>query len=250
MKIVNKTRFRKLPAVVFMDIDNTLYPYGPAHEKAMTAVHALVSSKFEIAEENFDKVFKAARAEVKDKLNGVPSARNRLLYFQRMFELIGVGSSVLNALNCEQTCRNTLLSEAELFDGLESFLDELRLNGIRVIAVTNLTAQIQFRKLVYFNLHDNFDFIVTSEQVGFEKPNQIIFKAALAHANCRGEDVWMVGDDLVCDIEGAKSSINATTLLKYEKSNAKLLASDAIDAHFLSFDKLTAMIRNIGNNNF
>ena len=242
MKVINKSRFKKFPSAVFMDIDDTLYPYEPAHSKAISAVRDLVSSEFEIAEENFDQVFKAARNEVKSILNGAPSARNRVLYFQRMFELIGVGSSPLKALNCEQTYWNTLLSEAKLFDGVTSFLEELRLNGITIIAVTNLTAQIQLRKLVYFNLHDAFDFIVTSEQVGCEKPDKRIFDTALSHVNCPGENVWMVGDDLKCDIEGAKAAINATTLFKCNELDMGHLSSSAIDGYFSRYEKLTAML--------
>ena len=247
MKVINKNRFEKLPSAVFMDIDDTLYPYEPAHNKAISAVRDLVSSEFEIAEENFDLVFNAARNEVKSILNGSPSGRNRVLYFQRMFELIGVGSAPLKALNCEQTYWNTLLSEAKLFDGVTSFLEELRLNGITILAVTNLTAQIQFRKLVYFNLHDAFDFIVTSEQVGFEKPDKRIFETALSHINCSGEDVWMIGDDLQCDIEGAKSAINATTLFKCSGNGVNYSTLDAIDARFSQFDKLTLMLQKIND---
>jgi putative hydrolase of the HAD superfamily len=245
MKLINKHRFEKLPSAVLMDIDDTLYSYASAHKKALSAVRVLVSSEFAVAEESFDKFYEAAREDVKAKLNGAPSARNRLLYFQRMFELLGVGSSVLKSLNCEQTYWNMLLSEAELFDGLTSFLDEVRLNGITLIAVSNLTSQIQFRKLVYFNLHDAFDFIVTSEQVGFEKPDKRIFETALSHINCSGEDVWMIGDDLQCDIEGAKSAINATTLLKCTGNGAHYSTSDAIDARFSHFDKLTLMLQRI-----
>lgn len=247
MKVINKSRFKKFPSAVFMDIDDTLYPYEPAHNKALSAVRDLVSSEFEIAEENFDQVFKAARNEVKSILNGAPSARNRVLYFQRMFELIGVGSSPLKALNCEQTYWNTLLSEAKLFDGVTSFLEELRLNGITIIAVTNLTAQIQLRKLVYFNLQDAIDFIVTSEQVGCEKPDKRIFETALSHVNCPGESVWMVGDDLKCDIEGAKAAISATTLLKRKELDVGRLSSGAIDGYFSGYEKLTAMLRKLGH---
>jgi putative hydrolase of the HAD superfamily len=238
-----------MPKAIFIDIDNTLYSYSSAHSKAITAVHELVASQFEIAEENFDSVYRAARAIVKKKLAGSPSARNRLLYFQTMFELIGAGSSMLNALNCEQTYWNTLLLEAELFDGVKEFLDEVRLCGIPVIAITNMTAQIQFRKLVFFNLDYDIDFIVTSEQVGCEKPDRKIFEVALDHANCAGEDVWMIGDDLVCDIEGAKSSINATTLLRHDNRDKSLITSKAIDAHFSSFDNITGVLRKLGNEN-
>ena len=247
MKIYNNDRFEKLPAAVFIDIDDTLYSYSAAHSKALAAVRDLVSQQFEIAGKNFDQVFDAARAAVKTSLRDSPSSRNRLLYFQQMFELIGVGSSPLEALNCEQTYWNTLLSEAILFPGVREFLDELRLNGVPVIALTNLTAQIQFRKLVYFDLHECFNYIVTSEQVGCEKPVPKIFDSALSRVQSNGKDVWMVGDDYKCDIEGAKRAINAVTIWK--KSIAFLDYTDraAADAEFKEFDEITKLVRVLAN---
>ena len=247
MRVVNKDRFKKLPSAVLVDIDNTLYSYETAHVKAMATVKDLVANKFEIAGKNFDEVFAAARADVKQCLEGAPSGRNRLLYFQKMFELVGVGSSPLDALNCEQTYWNTLMSESSLFQGVVGFLDELLLNGVSIIDVTNLTSQVQFRKLVYLELHETFNFIVTSEQVGCEKPNPKIFEFALGLAGCAGEETWMVGDDLLCDIEGAKSAINATTLLKQGVKNQKISNSQAVDAYFSDFDKLAELLRRIGD---
>lgn len=247
MRIINKDRFEKLPSAVFIDIDDTLYSYETAHTKAMATVKDLVANKFEIAGKNFEEVFAIARADVKQCLQGAPSGRNRLLYFQRMFELIGVGSSPLDALNCEQTYWNTLMSASSLFPGVVGFIDELRLNSIPIIAVTNLTSQVQFRKLVYFDLHEAFNFIVTSEQVGCEKPNPKIFEFALGFTNCPGEETWMIGDDLYCDIEGAKSAINAATILKRGVKDQKISNSQAVDAHFSDFDKLTGLLRGIGD---
>ena len=247
MRVINKDRFEKLPSAVFIDIDDTLYSYETAHIKAMATVKNLVANKFEIAGKSFEEVFAAARADVKLCLGDAPSGRNRLLYFQKMFELIGVGSSPLDALNCEQTYWNTLMSESSLFPGVSGFLDELRLNSVPIIAITNLTSQVQFRKLVYFDLHEAFNFIVTSEQVGCEKPNPKIFEFALGLANCAGKETWMIGDDLDCDIEGAKCAINATTILKQGVKGRKISNSQAVDAHFSDFDKLTGLLRGISD---
>ena len=41
MRVIHKDRFEKLPSAVFIDIDDTLYPYEAAHTKAMAIVSKL-----------------------------------------------------------------------------------------------------------------------------------------------------------------------------------------------------------------
>lgn len=50
------------------------------------------------------------------------------------------------------------------------------------------------------------DFIVTSAQVGFRKPDQRAFQAALAHWDLPPAEIAMVGDRLDADIGGAKQA--------------------------------------------
>jgi putative hydrolase of the HAD superfamily len=50
------------------------------------------------------------------------------------------------------------------------------------------------------------DFIVTSAQIGFRKPDLRTFRAALAHWNFSPGDVAMIGDRLDADVAGGKSA--------------------------------------------
>jgi HAD superfamily hydrolase (TIGR01549 family) len=103
-----------------------------------------------------------------------------------MLEIMGVGSQVLLALDFEQTYWRTFLSHAVLFEGVKELLDDLRLLGIPTAIVTDLTAQIQFRKVVYFNLDHYFDYIVTSEEAGYDKPHPAPFQIALEKMRPKG----------------------------------------------------------------
>ena len=146
VNILNSERFGRLPDAILFDTDNTLYPYDPAHETAMRAVKEKVTRTFSISGEAFDKAFSEARSQVKKRLIHTASSHSRLLYFQRMLEIIGLGSQVMLALDFEQTYWRTFLSNAVLFDEVKELLDDLRLLNIPSAIVTDLTAQIQFRK--------------------------------------------------------------------------------------------------------
>ena len=90
MKIYNEAPFDRLPDAILFDTDNTLYPYDPAHSAAQKAVRGKVVSTFGIKSDVFDKALAQARSEVKMRLEGTASSHSRLLYLQRMLELMGL----------------------------------------------------------------------------------------------------------------------------------------------------------------
>ena len=242
MKINNKARFTRLPDAFLFDTDNTLYPYDPAHLAAQKAVRDKVVTTFSILPEDFDKAFAEARNQVKDRLKHTASSHSRLLYLQRMLEIMGLGSQVLLALDFEQTYWRTFLSNAILFDGVKELLDDIRLLGIPTVIVTDLTAQIQFRKVVYFGLDNYFDYIVTSEEAGFDKPHKAPFNIALEKMRPNGDCFWMIGDNPVNDIRGAREGINAVTLQKIHAGVQLGLDVNSPDASFNEFSELRKFV--------
>jgi putative hydrolase of the HAD superfamily len=242
MKIQNPERFIRLPDAFLFDTDNTLYPYDPAHVAAMRAVRQKVTTTFSIAESDFNKAFDEARKQVKNRLKQTASSHSRLLYLQRMLEIMGLGSQVLLALDFEQTYWRTFLSNAILFDGVKDVLDDIRLLGIPTAIVTDLTAQIQFRKVVYFGLDHYFDYIVTSEEVGHDKPHQSPFQIAIEKMRPKGDCIWMIGDNPVNDIQGAREKVNAVTLQKIHSGAEAGTGACAPDALFGEFRELRALI--------
>lgn len=245
MKFNNKLRFKSLPDAFLFDTDNTLYPYDIAHNAAQSAVREKVVSRFSISKDDFDKAFTEARSQVKDRLKNTASSHNRLLYLQRMLEIMGLGSQVLLALDFEQTYWRTFLSNAVLFDGVKELLDDIRLIGIPTAIVTDLTAQIQFRKVVYFGLDYYFDYIVTSEEAGFDKPNKAPFQIALEKMRPKGDCIWVIGDNPINDIQGGRDQINAVTLQKIHSGIVLGVGDTQPDAYFKNYDDLRKLLASI-----
>lgn len=247
MKIHTQARFDRLPDAFLFDTDNTLYPYDPAHTAAQNAVRDKVVNTFSISSHDFDKAFTEARSQVKTRLKHTASSHSRLLYLQRMLEIMGLGSQVLLALDFEQTYWRTFLSNAILFDDVKELLDDIRLLGIPTAIVTDLTAQIQFRKVVYFGLDNYFDYIVTSEEAGFDKPHKAPFQIALDKMRPKGECIWMIGDNPVNDIRGARENINAVTLQKSHPGVELGVNDNSPDASFHEFSELRKLIAQLAN---
>lgn len=247
MKIINKENFRKIPDAIFLDIDNTIYDYELAHSFALAAVKTKALKTFSISEKEFDNAFSEAKIQVKSNLKNTAASHNRLLYMQRMLEIIGLKSQILLSLDFEQTYWRNFFVNATLFENVLEFLDEIRLLNIPLIAITDLTAQIQFRKIIYFGLDNYFDYVVTSEEAGIEKPNESIFQLAIQKINIDKPKIWMIGDNLEKDIIGAKLSVNAITLQK--KHTGVEIEKDAkhTDLIFDSFSDIRNLLKGIKN---
>jgi HAD superfamily hydrolase (TIGR01549 family) len=226
------------PDAVLFDTDNTLYAYEPSHHAGMAAVRTKAALLFNMEGADFDRAYFAARKEVKNQLNGTASSHSRLLYFQRMLEILGLGSQILLALDMEQTYWRTFLGRAKLFDGLLQFLESLRAAGVPIAAVTDLTAQIQFRKIVYFGLDRHFDFVVTSEEAGFDKPNPAAFNLAVRKLRPKGDCLWFIGDDAVNDMRGAREALRAIT---FQKLHDGVIQGTGESRPDVSFEKYTEL---------
>ena len=246
MKLNQPDRFLTRPDAVLFDLDNTLYAYDPAHAAAWQAVKDKLSESLSFTPQRSDHLFEEARGQIKAQLGRSASSHSRLLYFQRMMEIEGLGSRALLALDLEQTYWRTFLRSAVLFDGVRELLDDLRLANIPTALVTDLTAQIQFRKLVYWQLENSFSAIVTSEEAGVDKPNGAPFRLVREKMQFADGVLWMIGDDAETDIRGARDSLGAVTLQKIHPGVQKGLNATAPDAWFTSFLALRHAMRRRG----
>ena len=243
MKVYRESQFSVSPAAILFDTDNTLYPYDPPHAAAMDAVRAKAVASLGIEAADFDMAFESARSEVKIRLGSTAASHSRLLYVQRMLELLGLGSQVLTALDLEQTYWRTFLGSAQLFSGLHDVLDLIRMFRIPTAIVTDLTAQIQFRKVVYFNLDQYFDFIVTSEEAGADKPAAAPFAIAVEKLRPTDGPLWMIGDNPVNDIRGARERVGAVTIQKIHKGVVEGRGEFSPDASFTDYHDLARFLR-------
>ena len=245
IKLQHPERFCGLPVAVLFDIDNTLYSHDPAHAAAMTAVRLKADRLLAISGERFEKAFSEARDAVKARLGATASSHSRLLYFQALLERAGLGSQVMLALDLEQTYWRTFLAHAQLFDGVKDLLDDLRLLDIRTAIITDLTAQIQFRKIIYFGLDHSFDYIVTSEEAGFDKPHEAPFRLAMEKMQPAPGPIWMIGDSAKNDILGASRTIGAVTLQKLHAGVVPGEGERMADAIFSEFTALQTLLADV-----
>lgn len=198
---------------VFVDLDDTLYPYRECNEAGKAAAHERAGELgYDLDEEAFEALYREARREVKRELAGTASAHERFLYFKRAIQIHAGTHSARDALALGEAYWDAYVAEMSLFGGVEETLARLHGAGVEVAVVTNLTTRIQLKKIEHLGIGEHVDLVMTSEETGREKPSSVMFTLPLAQLDRRPSEVVMVGDSLASDIEGA-NAIGLTTVL-------------------------------------
>lgn len=99
-------------------------------------------------------------------------------------------------------------SPAKPTDGIGDFLHYLESRGIRTGVISNISydesvVKDHIRTLIPDH---SFEFILATSSYLYRKPHPGIFRPALEMADLPPEDVWYIGDDYKCDVEGARNA--------------------------------------------
>lgn len=193
---------------IFLDLDNTLYAYEPAHIAAMEGVLEAFAERTGRTRAHIEAQFEQAKAETHARLALTASSHSRVLYFQRMAELLrreGAEPLALSdVLDIHALYWARFYAVIKPFAGAIGFLEALKEMAIPVCIVTDFTAEAQLEKLSRLGMAHLIDTVVTSEEAGIEKPHPQIFLHA---AHKLGVDVRrcvMIGDSHGKDCVGAE----------------------------------------------
>ena len=207
---------------ILLDIDNTLYNYDFAHNTALNFVNDFIIKKYLITD--FMSFFEKARFNINENLKNTAASHNRLLYFQLAFEYMGK-FNFLEVKNVYSLYWNVFLNNMIINEGVQEFLQYYK--SKKICLITDLTAYIQYRKVEKLKLDEYIDYIVTSEEIGVEKPDKKIFTRALQKLNLSPADVCMIGDSYEKDIVGSLSiGIKPYWLTNQTLVNLRKLKSD------------------------
>jgi putative hydrolase of the HAD superfamily len=149
------------------------------------------------------KTLNLARLEVK---NGLPpgnvAARNRLLYFKKYLEIKGEfgAARVLDLMDKYEVILRDFIEDDLIQSQNRETLLRLK-NKYRMGIVTNENLKTQMLKLNQLDPEGKlFDFIITSEEVGFEKPAKQMVQRAMEQVNLGADKILMVGDSIENDL--------------------------------------------------
>ena len=114
--------------------------------------------------------------------------------YRSVFQQLGLGDVSRHAPEIREDILDA--SRYRVFEDVVPVLDALARDDWRHLIVSNHVPELsQIARDLGIGCY--FDSVVTSGQVGYEKPHRRMFEAAVEHT--RPGAVWMVGDNLACD---------------------------------------------------
>lgn len=219
------------PELAIFDLDNTLYDYEIANASGQEALNSFLSQHLGRPELEISQLLDESRQRVKSRLGGTASSHSRLLYIRDLLVQLRVFTNAAFALECEQVFWREYLNKTQLFPGVEELFSVLRLAKTRLVLVTDLTSQIQLRKLAWLGLDKTFELIVTSEEAGGDKKTGLP-EALLKELVSPVDEIWSVGDQDWDHIFAGESKF-------FKKvSSGKLQSLDGNRYQFSDFDEL------------
>ncbi len=87
----------------------------------------------------------------------------------------------------------------------DKMLDYINVKGIRSAVISNLlwSGEALTERLNRLLPNNRFEFVITSSDYMFRKPNRLLFELALRKAGLDSKDVWYCGDNPQADVEGS-----------------------------------------------
>lgn len=177
------------------DLDNTIYNYEPCRIAAEKAFFLYAHSSAGIKLSESRKAYNLSRLRVHARVRGA-SRHDRRLYFIEYLRVLGLKSDPQFVTEANNHYWFSYFEKMKLASDVESFIIQARLKNILIALVTDLTSEIQYRKLLSLNIHHLFDVVITSQETELEKDSGQPFKLLLSNIKEKAKfsTVWFIGD--------------------------------------------------------
>jgi len=189
----------KKPDIIAIDLDNTMYAYDICHAAAIAVVSNELKNRWDLPETTWLPSYDSSRQNAKARLGNTASSHSRLVYFKGMLENLGMPTQLELALQLEALYWGEFIRKIDKIDNLDRFLSIARENGIPVVVLTDLTTGIQIKKIHKLGIADMVSGLVSSEDVGGDKPNASFKDYINQQLGLDGQHWWVIGDDTVKD---------------------------------------------------
>jgi putative hydrolase of the HAD superfamily len=195
---------------VLLDAFGTIIHPEPGWESlradCLTIVHGTWAGRA-IPLRDWMRAYEQARAEQHAKVSEGLREFDFPARFTRTLELCGVPQHEAEAWGPQAHERYHRFQQGlvHTYDSPAPTLAALKKAGYSIALVSNYAhTQVLRDALARLGLLPYFDAVIVSADVGYLKPHERIFQAALDALGARPQDSVMVGNDVGCDIVGAK----------------------------------------------
>lgn len=188
---------------IICDLDDTLYSFADIRQEAYKKMSEKAVCICNIEQNDFDRAYLEGKKQIKEEMTGNQAAQHsRLLYCQRALELLEI-NPVCYAEQLHQIFWEEIFQRMRLRAGVKELFFYAKEKGLKIGICTDMQTAIQFEKIRRLGLTEDVDAVVTSEEVGVEKPELLIFQKTLQKLKIKSEECLYIGDSYEKDIKGA-----------------------------------------------
>lgn len=236
---------------IIIDLDDTLYNHEICHEYAINIIFEMIFNfvKKINPDINILKIkdeYNDIKNNLKIEIGNTSSSHCRFIYFKHLFENFNIDFKYLDSLHSKYW--NEFYSKIKLNEGVLDLLNFLKKINIKTCLLTDFDTIHQFKKLENLGILEYFENIITSQEIGVDKPNSKMFQSALRKMNLKSNEVIMIGDNYQKDILGAiKNNIYSFWFNNENNENNKTLEIFENYIEFSNFETLVTFISNIND---
>lgn len=188
---------------VLFDLDNTLYSYKECHDKALSKVLDTIANDYDIPIDILCNYYTNVSNTLKYELTSTASSHSKFIYFKHIVEHFRLNSKKITEYDNQYW--DIFYKNMKCFDGVIDFFLWLKTNNIKIAIITDYETKYQIKKLEILGILEMIDVIITSEEVGIEKPSKQMFLSCENKLQVSLDKCIMIGDNLEKDIYGAKN---------------------------------------------
>ncbi len=191
---------------IFFDLDHTIWDFDRnAQETLLELYEAYQLKTLGLNSNEFIEKYTENNHNLWQKyhLGEITKEKLRQDRFRTTFIELGVKPELV-PLQFEEDYVKISPTKTNLFAGAEKVLTYLQ-NKYQLHIISNGFKETTLIKMNLSGLNPYFTNVIISEDVGFNKPDKIVFEHAINKADAKIEESIMIGDSLEADIRGAQN---------------------------------------------
>ena len=173
--------------------------------KTIAAYYAAHGAAYQCAELRvaYERLCNAETKRLRDAFPGAEIEIDLLPVFRALYTEKGVRPSPSLPADTARAFRRASTTHLRTYAGAAELLNALRAAGKTVILLSNAQSCFTRPELDALGLTDCFDHICISSEQGFQKPDPRFFSVPLRALSLAPSDCLMIGNDPLCDVDGA-----------------------------------------------
>jgi len=189
--------------IVFFDLDHTLLDFDKCEKIALFKTIECDLEFFDSIYKEYKKINDDLWREFEKQSSFIKIEELKVLRFKKLIQKF---SFEFDEKILAEKYLHFLSEQGYIYDGAIKMLERIQ-NKYKIYAITNGFYDVQIKRVSEAKISKFFEKLITSEEVGYKKPDIEIFKYALNVAGINNpKDAIMIGDKFEADIIGAKNA--------------------------------------------